>query len=90
MNDRRDPASMNDAGWADRPRNQRTIRIVLYVVCAVLLLFELLVHRHSYNAIEGIPFFYALYAFAALWIAVAIAKGLRRVVKRDEDVYRDR
>ena len=90
MSDQREPVSMNDAGWADHPRNQRTIRIVLYMVCAAMLLFELLVHRHAYNAIEGIPFFYAWYAFAALWIAVTIAKGLRLAVKRDEDVYRDR
>lgn len=89
MSDRREDVPMDDAGWADRPRVQRTIRIVLYLACAALLLSELLFHRHSYNDIEGTPFFYALYGFAALWLAVAIAKALRRMVKRDKDYYRD-
>lgn len=87
MSDQRDQRPLNDAGWADRPGVQRTIRIVLYAVCAVLLLVELLVHRHAYNAIEAVPFFYALYGFAALWVAVTIAKGLRQLVKRNEDYY---
>lgn len=86
-NDGRMPAPPEAHGWADRPRNQRVVRIVLYVLCAALLVAELLIHRHAYNAIEGVPFFYALYGFAALWAAVAVAKGLRRAVRRDEDYY---
>lgn len=76
-----------DTGWADRPHVQRLIRIVLYVVCAGLLLAEFLVHRHPYNRVEAVPLLYAMYGFAALIVAVAVAKGLRRMLKRDDDFY---
>lgn len=84
---RADGPPKDEQGWADRPRVQRAIRIALYVVCAVLLLVEPGIHRHAYNDIEAVPFIYALYGFAALWVAVAVAKGLRRLIRRDEDFY---
>lgn len=81
-----DPTS-RDHGWADSPRNKRLIRTALYAVCLVLLVADLLVHRHTYNSLEQVPLFYALYGFAALIFAVLVAKGLRALVKRDEDYY---
>lgn len=86
-NQRADAPRNGGQGWADRPRVQRAIRVALYVACALLLLAELGIHRHAYNAVEAVPFVYALYGFAALWVAVAIAKGLRRLIRRDEDFY---
>lgn len=78
-----------DTGWADRPENQRRIRIALYAVCAVLVIAEFLIHRHAYNAVEAVPVFYAAWGFASLLLAVAVAKGLRRLIRRDEDYYDD-
>ncbi len=77
----------NDAGWADNPVVKQRIRAALHIVCALLLGVELLIHRHTYNDVESIPFFYALYGFGALIFAVLVAKGLRALVKRDEDYY---
>ncbi len=77
----------DDTGWADRPRVQRLVRVALYVVCAGLLVAEFLIHRHAYNRIEAVPLFYAMYGFAALIAAVTVARGLRRLLKRDDDFY---
>lgn len=77
----------NSTGWADRPEIKRLIRILLYTVCGGLVLAEFFIHRHAYNAVEGVPLIYALYGFAALIVAVSIAKGMRRLLKRDEDYY---
>lgn len=77
----------SDIGWADRPRNKRLLRVVLYVACLGLLLAELLIHRHAANRVEAVPMIYALYGFAALILAVMVAKGLRRVLMRDEDFH---
>jgi hypothetical protein len=77
----------DDIGWADRPVVQRLFRIALYVACAGLLAAEFLIHRHAYNRVEAVPLLYAMYGFAALLVAVAIAKGLRRLIKRDDDFY---
>ena len=74
-------------GWADRPEIQQRIRYVLYAVCAVLVIIDLVVHRHTYLPVEEMPAFYAFYGFAALVGVVIMAKALRRVVGRSEDYY---
>jgi hypothetical protein len=45
------------------------------------------VHRHISTPIERVPAFYALYGFAALVGVVMAAKGLRLLIKRDEEYY---
>lgn len=75
------------SGWADRPDNKKLVRRVLYVACALLVIADFLVHRHISTDVERVPAFYALYGFIALVGVVMAAKGLRRLVKRDEDYY---
>ena len=79
--------SDDNPGWADKPDNQRLIRRVLYVACALLVVVDFVVHRHIYTDIERVPAFYALYGFVALVGVVMAAKGLRHFVKRNEDYY---
>ena len=74
-------------GWADRPDNRKLVRRVLYVACALLVIADFVVHRHISTDMERIPAFYALYGFVALVGVVMAAKGLRRIVRRDEDYY---
>lgn len=75
------------SGWADKPENKRRIRIALYVACALLVIADFLVHRHVEMPAEKLPAFYAIYGFVALVTVVMAAKGLRRLVKRDESYY---
>lgn len=77
----------DNPGWADKPDNQRLIRRILYVACALLVVADFVVHRHIYTDIERVPAFYALYGFVALVGVVMAAKGLRYFVKRNEDYY---
>jgi hypothetical protein len=77
----------DNPGWADRPGTRRLIRRILYVACGLLVVTDFFVHRHIVNDIERVPAFYALYGFVALVAVVMAAKGLRRLVKRDEDYY---
>ena len=74
-------------GWADKPANQRLIRRILFSACVLLVIADFVVHRHISTDIERVPAFYALYGFVALVGVVMAAKGLRRVVMRDEDYY---
>ena len=74
-------------GWADKTANRRLIRRILYTVCAVLVVADFVVSRYIYTAIERVPAFYALYGFVALVGVVLAAKGLRLLVKRDEEYY---
>jgi len=76
-----------NAGWADKPQVQKRIRWSIYAVCIGLFAADFIVHRHIYIEAENIPAFYALYGFTALVGVVLAAKGLRRLVKRDEGYY---
>ena len=79
--------SSDNPGWADRPETRRLIRRVLYVVCVVLVIADFFAHRHISTGIERVPAFYALYGFVALVGVVLAAKGLRLLVRRDEEYY---
>lgn len=71
----------------DRPRNNKIILIIFLGVLALLLAADLLIHKHPYFYIDGLPFFYALYGFAAYVLLVLVAQFLRRFLERGEDYY---
>ena len=74
-------------GWADRPAIRQRIRNVLYVICALLVVADFLVHRHTVMPLEKLPAFYTVYGFVALVTVVLLAKLLRKLVGRGEDYY---
>jgi len=76
-------------GWADKPENRRTVRLVLYIACVLLVLADFFVHRHAEMPAEKVPAFYAWYGFISLVAVVLSAKVLRMIVKRPEDYYDD-
>jgi hypothetical protein len=76
----------------DDPRNVRLLIRVFFACCAVLLLLDLVVHRHA--SFDGGELrqetwfgFYGFYGFLACVLLVLVAKGLRRVLGRAEDYY---
>lgn len=71
----------------DKPRNVQLVLRIFYVCCAILLLADLVLHRHVQTALEGIPMFYPVYGFVACVVLVLIAKQMRKVLMRDEDYY---
>lgn len=79
--------AVDSPGWADRPEIRRLLRRVLYAACALLVIADFVVHRHISTTVERVPAFYVLYGFAALVGVVMAAKGLRRLIRRDEDYY---
>lgn len=74
-------------GWAEDPVIQQRIRYALFAICGLLVIADLIVHRHTYLSVEEIPAFYAFYGFGALVGVVVLAKALRQLVGRDEDYY---
>jgi hypothetical protein len=76
--------------WLDRKENVTKIARMLYGVCAVLLLADLVVDRHPETQIDAIPFHYGVYGFVGSVFLVLTAKEvLRRFVMRSEDYYDD-
>ena len=44
-------------------------------------------HKHVHFGFEKFPFFFCLYGLTACVILVIAAKGLRKLLMRDEDYY---
>ncbi|MXO62475.1 hypothetical protein GRI48_05555 [Altererythrobacter oceanensis] len=62
---------------------------VFYVLCAVLVAADFVIHRHVYHPWENLPAFYAIFGFVACVVLVLIATQMRKVLMRDEDYYDD-
>ncbi|MCG8509541.1 MAG: hypothetical protein MI741_09970 [Rhodospirillales bacterium] len=74
----------------DNPRNVKILIYGLYVLCAVLLGLDFVVHRHSESWFEALPTFYGTYGFIACVALVLAAKEMRKIVMRREDYYDDK
>ncbi len=75
--------------WLDQPRNINRIVYALWLICAGLLIAEFFYHKHPHFGWDGWFGFYALFGFVAYCFIVLTAKGLRRLIRRDEDYYSD-
>jgi hypothetical protein len=74
----------------DNPRNVKVLIYSLYVVCAVLVGLDFVIHRHSEYAVEAWYGFYGFYGFVACVFLVLAAKEMRKIVKREETYYDDK
>lgn len=73
--------------FLDAPQNRRLVIRLFYVVLAVLLVIDFFIPKHGHFPWENAPAFYAVYGFIGCVALIFIAKGLRRLVRRDEDYY---
>ena len=71
----------------DNPGNVDRLLRGFYVLCALLVIVDFIVHRHIEMTWENLPAFYALYGFVACVLLVLLAKLMRKVVMRKEDYY---
>lgn len=81
----------------DKPSNVRLVMRWFYAACAIVVLLDvvnLIQHwlgahelRHAEQQLEGLPEFYVLYGFVGVAFLVVAARGLRKLVMRDEDYY---
>ena len=65
----------------------RRVFRVLAVVCVLVVAADLFYPKHGHYAVEDWIGFHAAYGFLSYVGLVLLAKGFRRVVKRDEDYY---
>ncbi len=77
----------DDRRWLDEPRNVDRVVYGLYAVCALMLVADLFYDKHPHFAFEAWFGFYAWYGFVACVVLVLTAKGLRRLLMRDEHYY---
>lgn len=77
----------SDPRWLDTPEAGRRIHNILAVVCALLFVGDFLYHKHVHFDFEGWTGFYPAAGFFSYVGLVFTAKGLRRLLKREEDYY---
>lgn len=66
---------------------ERILVRLLVGACVLLIVADLVIDQHGHFAWEDWPGAYAVYGFLAYVGIVTLAKGLRRLVKRDESYY---
>lgn len=71
----------------DNPANVKRLLIGFYIICAILVILDFVIHRHTGFSWEKIPAFYAIYGFVACVVLVVLAKEMRKFVMRKEDYY---
>ena len=81
------PAKPEKQHIFDNPKNVRWVIRGLFFICVVLVLADLVVHRHVYHPLEELFGFYAFYGFVAYVVLVLIAREVRKFVMRDENYY---
>ncbi len=77
----------DDDRWLDRPGSVNLIIKVLMVACAVSVVADFFYHKHGDYSFQEWLAFDAVFGFVAYVGLVTVAKGVRRVLMRDEDYY---
>lgn len=74
--------------WFDHPRNIKRLKLVFYVILALLVVPDFFMHKHSlFSKVEALPGFYALFGFISCVAIILISKLLGFVLKKQEDYY---
>lgn len=73
--------------WLDESRNVTKIFYALCVVCVLLVLADLLYHKHVHYFFESWLGFHGFFGLIGCVFLVLAAKQMRKVVMRKEDFY---
>jgi len=71
----------------DKPDNVKRLLRVFYASLVVLVLLDFVIHKHAEFPWEGRFGFFPTYGFVSCAALIFIARGLRRLIRRDEDYY---
>ena len=78
---------MHDSERPQRAVGLRRILMIFYAACAAVFVLDLVIHRHTSNPIEYLPFVYCVFGFVACVILVVVAKLMRKPLMRSEKYY---
>jgi hypothetical protein len=83
------PQDERDKHWLVRSRTIRQLWIVLSLLLATTVLFDLAIDQHGIVGIDGTFGFAAWYGFLACAAMILAAKGLGYFLKRPDRYYDD-
>lgn len=73
--------------WLDAQSNVTKVYWGVVIVCGILFLSDAFYKKHPYFAFEKMFGFYGVYGFVACVALVIAAKGLRKLLIREETFY---
>ncbi len=74
----------------DKPENIKRLLIIFFIASTVVILIDLVYHRHTVFAWEDYFGFYAVFGFVACVVLVIVSKYiLRPLTMRKEEYYDD-
>jgi hypothetical protein len=65
----------------------KQLLIGFYILLGLLLISDLIVHKHATFFWENLPFFFPLFSFVSCIIIFLAARFLGVLLKREEDYY---
>lgn len=71
----------------DDQKNIKRLLNILYVCCALLVVLDFVIHRHTIHDWEKLWAFYPLYGFIGCVVLVIVATWMRNFLMRPEDYY---
>ncbi|HIF92220.1 MAG: hypothetical protein ABGX04_14495 [Myxococcales bacterium] len=80
-------AAAEEDRWLDRPSSINLIIKILVAACVLSVLADFFYHKHADYSFQDWIAFDAVFGFVAYVGLVMTAKGLRRLLMRDEDYY---
>jgi hypothetical protein len=86
MSDQRDRGDGGIGAWLSGPVGARAVWW-LAGACGLLLLADLVIHKHGPFAVEHLFGFYGWIGLGACVVTIALAGAIRSVLTRPEDYY---
>jgi hypothetical protein len=77
----------DDDHWLDRPASVNLIIKMLMMACALSVVADFFYHKHGDYSFQEWIAFDAVFGFLAYVGLVTAAKGVRRLLMRNEDYY---
>lgn len=71
----------------DDPKNIKRLLNIFYLCCAILVILDFVIHRHTMHEWDGLWAFYPIYGFVGCVVLVIVAKWMRTFLMRAEDYY---
>ncbi len=71
----------------DDPKNVKRLLHILYACCALLVILDFVIHRHTMHKWDSLWAFYPIYGFIGCVVLVIAATWMRSFLMRPEDYY---
>jgi hypothetical protein len=71
----------------DKPENIKRLWIMLYAICGLLIISDLMTHRHAYFGFDSFFGFYALLGFVSCAALILFSKLVGLLLKVKENYY---